>query len=74
VRLHGEMADWFDARGLQAHVTVTDETDYVATFVVVSRRRRRDPMTSAAPIVLDIAGTTLSAADRRRLRTRWWAA
>jgi holo-[acyl-carrier protein] synthase len=38
VRLHGEMAAWFDARGLQAHVTVTDETDYVATFVVVSRR------------------------------------
>ena len=38
VRLHGEMASWFDARGLQAHVTVTDETDYVATFVVVSRR------------------------------------
>ncbi len=38
VRLHGEMAAWFEARGLQAHVTVTDETDYVATFVVVSRR------------------------------------
>jgi len=38
VRLHGELASWFDAQGLQAHVTVTDETEYVATFVVVSRR------------------------------------
>lgn len=35
VRLHGELADWFAARGLRAHVTVTDETDYAATFVVV---------------------------------------
>ena len=35
VRLHGELATWFAARGLRAHVTVTDETDYVATFVVV---------------------------------------
>ena len=35
VRLHGELAAWFEARGLVAHVTVTDETDYVATFVVV---------------------------------------
>ncbi len=35
VRLHGELADWFTARGLRAHVTVTDETDYAATFVVV---------------------------------------
>ena len=35
VRLHGDLADWFAARGLRAHVTVTDETDYAATFVVV---------------------------------------
>lgn len=35
VQLHGELADWFTARGLRAHVTVTDETDYAATFVVV---------------------------------------
>jgi holo-[acyl-carrier protein] synthase len=35
VQLHGELADWFSARGLRAHVTVTDETDYAATFVVV---------------------------------------
>ncbi len=35
IRLHGELADWFHAQGLRAHVTVTDETDYAATFVVV---------------------------------------
>lgn len=35
--LHGGLKDWFDARGLQAHVSVTDETDYAASFVVVER-------------------------------------
>jgi holo-[acyl-carrier protein] synthase len=38
IRLHGELAAWFDARGLVAHVTVTDETDYAAAFVVVETR------------------------------------
>ena len=35
IRLHGALAAWFDARGLQAHVSVSDETDYAASFVVV---------------------------------------
>ena len=35
IRLHGDLAGWFAERDLRAHVTVTDETDYVATFVVV---------------------------------------
>jgi len=38
--LHGALKDWFDARGLVAHVTVTDETDYAASFVVVERRQQ----------------------------------
>jgi len=38
IRLHGALADWFDARNLQAHVSVTDETDYAASFVVVETR------------------------------------
>lgn len=38
VRLSGALADWFDARGLQAHVSVTDESDYAASFVVVEAR------------------------------------
>lgn len=37
VRLNGALADWFAERGLSAHVTVTDETDYAASFVVVER-------------------------------------
>jgi holo-[acyl-carrier protein] synthase len=36
--LHGGLKDWFEAQGLQAHVTVTDETDYAASFVVVERK------------------------------------
>ena len=36
VHLHGALATWFAERGLQAHVTITDETDYAASFVVVS--------------------------------------
>ena len=38
IHLHGELASWFDARGLQAHVSVSDETDYAASFVVVETR------------------------------------
>jgi holo-[acyl-carrier protein] synthase len=37
IRLNGALADWFAERGLSAHVTVTDETDYAASFVVVER-------------------------------------
>ena len=35
IRLNGELARWFEARGWRAHVTVTDESDYAASFVVV---------------------------------------
>ena len=38
LQLSGELAQWFEARGLQGHVTVTDETDYAASFVVVESR------------------------------------
>ena len=37
IRLHGALADWFAALGLRAHVTLTDETDYAASFVVVEK-------------------------------------
>jgi holo-[acyl-carrier protein] synthase len=33
--LHGELAEWFAARRLSAHVSVSDETEYAAAFVVV---------------------------------------
>jgi holo-[acyl-carrier protein] synthase len=35
--LHGALKTWFEAQGLSAHVTVTDETDYAASFVVVEK-------------------------------------
>ncbi len=41
IRLHGALAEWFHARGLQAHVSITDETDYAASFVVVETKETR---------------------------------
>jgi holo-[acyl-carrier protein] synthase len=35
--LHGGLKDWFEGQGLSAHVTVTDESDYAASFVVVEK-------------------------------------
>jgi len=40
IRLHGELAEWFASRGLSAHVSVSDETDYASTFVVVEKAER----------------------------------
>ena len=37
IRLHRGLKDWFERQGLSAHVSVTDETDYAASFVVVER-------------------------------------
>ena len=36
--LHGALKDWFDARELTAHITVTDETNYAASFCVVEKK------------------------------------
>ena len=33
--LGGPLAEWFAARGWRAHVSITDENDYAAAFVVV---------------------------------------
>ena len=38
LRLSGELAQWFDARSLVAHVTLSDESDYAASFVVVETK------------------------------------
>jgi holo-[acyl-carrier-protein] synthase len=35
--LHGVLKTWFEEQGLTAHVTLTDETDYAASFVVVEK-------------------------------------
>ena len=39
IRLHGALAAWFAARGLAAHVSVSDEADHAAAFVVVEQTR-----------------------------------
>ena len=33
--LHGGLKAWFDAQGLRVHVSVTDESEYAASFCVV---------------------------------------
>lgn len=35
--LHGALKSWFEERQLTAHVSVSDETDYAASFCVVER-------------------------------------
>lgn len=33
--LHGDLKAWFEAKALQAHVSVSDESDYATSFCVV---------------------------------------
>ena len=40
--LHGPLKAWCEARGLQAQVSVSDETDYAASFVVIERKEKND--------------------------------
>jgi len=35
--LHGALKTWFEGRQLRAHISVTDESDYAASFCVVER-------------------------------------
>ena len=37
IRLHGDLAQWMQQRRLRAHVSVTDESDYATSFVVVEQ-------------------------------------
>ncbi|HVE54145.1 MAG TPA: holo-ACP synthase [Ramlibacter sp.] len=39
--LHGALKDWCAERGLTAQVSVTDETDYAASFVVVEQKEAK---------------------------------
>ena len=38
--LHGGLKDWFEAQGLKAHISVTDESEYAASFCVVEKSVR----------------------------------
>ena len=40
IRLHGALAAWFASRRLTAHVSVTDEADYAASFCVVEKSEK----------------------------------
>lgn len=37
VVLHGGLKTWFEAQGLQAQITLSDETDYAVSFCLVER-------------------------------------
>jgi holo-[acyl-carrier protein] synthase len=37
IQLHGALQAWFEAQRWQAHVTLSDETDYAVSFVVVEK-------------------------------------
>ena len=43
VVLHGALKIWFEARSLSAQVSVTDETDYAVSFVVVEQSNDPTP-------------------------------
>lgn len=47
--LHGVLKEWFDAQNLSAHVSVTDETDYAASFCVVEFKETPQAKTSGSP-------------------------
>ena len=38
--LYGALKVWFDAQQLSAHITLTDETDYAASFCVIEKNSR----------------------------------
>ena len=46
--LHGALQEWFEARGLSAHLSVTDESDYAASFCVVEQREENKAQTATA--------------------------
>ncbi|NBX56298.1 MAG: holo-ACP synthase [Betaproteobacteria bacterium] len=35
--LHGALRDWFEARRLRAHVTLSDETNYATSHVIIEQ-------------------------------------
>ena len=41
IRLNGVLADWFNAQALSAQVSLSDETDYAVSFVIVERKEPR---------------------------------
>ncbi|MCE2783135.1 holo-ACP synthase [Limnohabitans sp.] len=48
--LHGVLKTWFEAKNLNAHITVTDESEYAASFCVVETAA-----TATAPTTLPVS-------------------
>jgi holo-[acyl-carrier protein] synthase len=42
VCLHGELAQWFAARRLRAHVSLSDEAEHAVSFVVVEQVENKE--------------------------------
>ena len=40
--LHGTLKAWFEARQLQAHLSVSDESDYATSYCIVETRPTRE--------------------------------
>jgi len=43
LHLHGSLLLWFETRGLRAHISLSDESDYAASFVVVEHKPCNTP-------------------------------
>jgi holo-[acyl-carrier-protein] synthase len=43
--LHGVLKEWFEAKGLTAHVSVSDESDYATSYVIVEK----NPLSYVSP-------------------------
>ena len=41
--LHGGLKTWFEAQQLTAHISVTDESEYAASFVIVEKVTTDNP-------------------------------
>lgn len=39
IELHSALREWFDAAALQAHISMSDEKEYVVAFVVVETNK-----------------------------------
>ena len=37
--LHGVLKEWFEAKGLSVHVSLSDESDYATSYCVVEKNR-----------------------------------
>ena len=38
----GELAEWLEARGITARVTITDERDYAVSFVIAESAQAQE--------------------------------